>query len=134
VHRREFPNKEGHGTKVVGTCADELVEHGGSELIYMNGIGSSQRLPGVESSIAPSDASKVVGSNPGTSGATQQSAAGSEAATANLSASAGSLANILSGSDVRTGLVTALSASIGAGTYNVPASSVAGKMLSALLN
>jgi anti-sigma28 factor (negative regulator of flagellin synthesis) len=44
------------------------------------------------------------------------------------------LASALAGSDVRMGRVTELQQAIGAGIYNVSASDVAGKMMSALVN
>jgi len=44
------------------------------------------------------------------------------------------VAQALTGSDVRADKVAALQQSIAAGTYNVPSSDVAGKVLSAMLN
>ena len=52
---------------------------------------------------------------------------------ATISSASGLLSTALNGSDVRTAKVAALQASINAGTYNVPASSVADKMLSSIL-
>jgi flagellar biosynthesis anti-sigma factor FlgM len=54
---------------------------------------------------------------------------------ATISSASGVLATALNspGSDVRTARVASLQASINAGTYNIPASSVADKMLSSIL-
>jgi negative regulator of flagellin synthesis FlgM len=52
---------------------------------------------------------------------------------ATISSASGVLSTALNGSDVRTAKVAALQASINAGTYNVPASSVADKMLNSIL-
>jgi len=52
---------------------------------------------------------------------------------ATISSASGLLSTALNSSDVRTAKVAALQASINAGTYNVPASSVAEKMLSSIL-
>jgi negative regulator of flagellin synthesis FlgM len=53
---------------------------------------------------------------------------------ASLSPTASLVAQALSGSDVRTEKVTALQQSIAAGSYNVPSSDVAGKLMGALLD
>jgi anti-sigma28 factor (negative regulator of flagellin synthesis) len=52
---------------------------------------------------------------------------------ATLSAAASAFAQALSGGDVRSGKVAGLQQSILAGTYSVPASDVAAKVLGALL-
>ncbi|HEX4652532.1 MAG TPA: flagellar biosynthesis anti-sigma factor FlgM [Granulicella sp.] len=52
---------------------------------------------------------------------------------ATISSASGVLSTALTSSDVRTSKVESLQASINAGTYNVPASSVADKMLSSIL-
>jgi flagellar biosynthesis anti-sigma factor FlgM len=52
---------------------------------------------------------------------------------ATIGSASGVLSSALNSSDVRTAKVAALQASINAGTYNVPASSVADKMLSSIL-
>jgi flagellar biosynthesis anti-sigma factor FlgM len=52
---------------------------------------------------------------------------------ATISSASGLLSTALNSSDVRTAKVAALQASINAGTYNIPASSVAEKMLSSIL-
>jgi flagellar biosynthesis anti-sigma factor FlgM len=52
---------------------------------------------------------------------------------ATISSASGVLSTALTSSDVRTAKVASLQASINAGTYNVPASSVADKMLSSIL-
>jgi flagellar biosynthesis anti-sigma factor FlgM len=56
---------------------------------------------------------------------------GSDQAT--ISSASGVLSTALTSSDVRTAKVASLQASINAGTYNVPASSVADKILSSIL-
>jgi len=53
---------------------------------------------------------------------------------ARVSSTASAVLQALSGSDVRTDKVAALQQSIAAGTYSVPASDVADKVLSALLH
>jgi anti-sigma28 factor (negative regulator of flagellin synthesis) len=100
----------------------------------MNDIGSSQQLPGILEGIAPANANRTVLADTGVARATQQLATSGGSATTSLSAAAGALVSALSGSDVRMGLVTALRESMGAGTYKVSASDVAGTMLSKLLN
>jgi flagellar biosynthesis anti-sigma factor FlgM len=52
---------------------------------------------------------------------------------ATISSASGVLSSALNSSDVRTPKVAALQASINAGTYNIPAGSVADKMLSSIL-
>jgi len=52
---------------------------------------------------------------------------------ARLSTAAGVMAQALTGSDVRTEKVAALQQQIAAGTYSVPASDVADKMVRALM-
>jgi flagellar biosynthesis anti-sigma factor FlgM len=100
----------------------------------MNGIGSSQLFSGVQEGLAPANAGKLARADADSPITESQSGQSGGTETTILSATAGMLASTLAGSDVRTGRVTALQQSIGAGTYNVSASDVAGKMLSALLN
>lgn len=52
---------------------------------------------------------------------------------AKLSTTAAVIAQAFTGSDVRTGKVTAVQQSIAAGTYNVSSSAVADKLMSSLL-
>lgn len=53
---------------------------------------------------------------------------------ASLSKAGGLIAQIFGGSDVRTDKVAALQQSIGNGTYNVPSSEIAGKIIQSLLD
>jgi flagellar biosynthesis anti-sigma factor FlgM len=98
---------------------------------YNNGLGSLQ--PG----FSTTDVSATARTEQSKS--TQTSAAGSTASSgvdqASLSSTGGLIAQALSSeSDVRMDKVTALQSTIAAGTYNVPASSVADKLMSALLS
>ena len=68
-----------------------------------------------------------------TSATTASQASGQTSDQATISSASGLLSTALNGSDVRTAKVAALQASINTGTYNVPASSVAEKMLSSIL-
>lgn len=63
--------------------------------------------------------------------AAQGSALGSDQAT--LSSAASEVAQTASGDDVRTDKVASIQAALAAGTYNVPASAVASKMVDAML-
>jgi flagellar biosynthesis anti-sigma factor FlgM len=85
---------------------------------------------------APSRSTAGVGAAASARGAAPSTAIstgsqGSDQAT--ISSASGVLSTALNSSDVRTAKVAALQASINAGTYNVPASSVADKMLSSIL-
>jgi flagellar biosynthesis anti-sigma factor FlgM len=83
---------------------------------------------------APAGSTAVSGATSGTTGS-QASGQSSDPTSdqATISSASGLLSAALNGSDVRTAKVAALQASINAGTYNVPASSVAEKMLSSIL-
>ena len=83
-----------------------------------------------ESTAATGAAARASGVSSATTGS-QASDPTSDQAT--ISSASGLLSTALNGSDVRTAKVAALQASINAGTYNVPASSVAEKMLSSIL-
>jgi flagellar biosynthesis anti-sigma factor FlgM len=78
----------------------------------------------------PAAPARSSGASPGAAGATTGSPASDQAT---ISSASGLLATALNSSDVRTAKVAALQASINAGTYNVPASDVADKMLSSIL-
>lgn len=69
-----------------------------------------------------------------TSGVAKDEAKGSSLVdVTSLSAASGAIAQALQGSDVRTEKVAALQQTIAVGTYNVPASDVATKLMSTLL-
>ena len=88
-------------------------------------------------SVTPSSATAGVGAAARSSGVSPGSSTtapapqGSDQAT--ISSASGVLSTALTGSDVRTAKVASLQASINAGTYNVPASSVADKILTSIL-
>ena len=83
------------------------------------------------STAAAGAASSPTGSQASDQTRSQTSGQGSDQAT--ISSASGVLSSALNDSDVRTAKVAALQASINAGTYNIPASSVADKMLSSIL-
>ena len=97
-----------------------------------NEVGSAR---GVDPSVAPTvTPAAAPASTPAASagvGIGAATAPGSDQAT--ISSTSGVLAAALHSSDVRTAKVASLKASIDAGTYNVPASSVADKLLSSIL-
>ena len=80
---------------------------------------------------APARASGNPSATTGSQGSDPTIDRGSDQAT--ISSASGVLSTALNSSDVRTAKVAALQASINAGTYNIPASSVAEKMLSSIL-
>jgi negative regulator of flagellin synthesis FlgM len=98
----------------------------------MNGIGSSQQLPVTTESIATSGAVRTARTDAPAGTPTSVSANGVDQAS--VSGLANVVAQALSGSDVRMDRVTTLQSAIAAGTYNVPASDVAAKLLSSLMN
>jgi flagellar biosynthesis anti-sigma factor FlgM len=81
--------------------------------------------------LAPPGSTAAAGSTTESQASDQIRGQGSDQAT--LSSASGVLSTALNDSDVRTAKVAALQASINAGTYNIPASSVADKMLSSIL-
>ncbi len=87
------------------------------------------------SSVATPAASGVGVAARGASASAPVSAESQDSDQATLSAASGELSTALdsSDSDVRTARVASLQAAILAGTYNVPASSVAEKILSSML-
>lgn len=106
---------------------------------YTNGIGISQQLPGATD--PPATSSTAGASSTSRTESTTQPVASSNASSASagldethLSSTANIVAQALSGSDVRTDKVADLQQSIASDTYSVPASDVADKVLSALLN
>jgi anti-sigma28 factor (negative regulator of flagellin synthesis) len=101
---------------------------------YGSAIGSGNSISSGQDSVAPANAGRVARAGTGSSDPTGQTNASGNAATTTLSTTAGLLAVALSGSDVRLDRVTTLQQAIGAGTYNIPASDVAAKVLGALLS
>jgi negative regulator of flagellin synthesis FlgM len=100
-------------------------------LSYTNEILAGQQLPELNESAAASGTSRPQGA----SRSSNQTAAPSPATLdqAVLSPTAASIAQALSGSDVRLDKVSALQQTIAAGTYAVPSADVAGKLMDALL-
>ena len=100
----------------------------------LNGIGSSQPFSGIQDGLAPANTGKLTRADADPTLAAGETSRSGGAETTSLSATAAMLASAFAGSDVRMERVTQLQQSIGAGTYAVSASDVAGKMLSALMN
>ncbi len=102
---------------------------------YTNGIGAPQQAPGITEAAASSTTNRTTKTESSTSSVPQnQTGNPARLDEASVSPAANMVAQALSGSDVRTDKVAALQQSIAAGTYNVPASDVAAKVLSALLS
>jgi negative regulator of flagellin synthesis FlgM len=99
---------------------------------HMNGIGSSQQFPATTEAVAASSTARTARTDASVGTQTGVSASGVDQA--RVSGTANVVAQALSGSDVRMDRVTSLQSAIAAGTYNVPASDVASKLLSSLMN
>lgn len=99
---------------------------------YTNGIGSAQHCPGAAEAAAASSANRPAKAAPA-SVSGQGFGGSSPVDEARLSSIASAVAQALSEGDVRTDKVAGLQQAIAAGTYGVPASDVAAKVLSALL-
>ncbi len=100
---------------------------------YASGIGNPQET---NHSIAPSEAKPVQQASARHDKAAATKVSDSnvrETDQATLSASAGIVAQALEGSDTRSAKVASLQQAIAAGTYNVPSSDVAGKIIQSLL-
>jgi len=97
----------------------------------MNGIGSPQQFPVATEAAAPSSASRTTKTTADSTPLSTRDGS-SSVDNARLSSSAALVLQALSGSDVRTEKVAALQQSIAAGTYNIPAADVAGKLIGAL--
>jgi negative regulator of flagellin synthesis FlgM len=111
------------------------MEGGGITLSYMNGIGSPQQVPGSTEAAAASSANRAAKTEMG-AGLISASVGQSNTAPvdeAKVSSAAEMMAQVLSGSDVRTEKVAALQQAIVAGTYSVSSSDVAGKVIDSLL-
>lgn len=104
---------------------------------YTNAIGSPQQVFDATEAAASTSANRLAKAEPSltlVSGAVQAGPGSAGAVDrANLSAAAGVMAQALSGSDVRTGIIAALQQSIAAGTYTVSSSAVADRMISAMM-
>jgi negative regulator of flagellin synthesis FlgM len=105
-------------------------------LSYTNGIGISQQLPSATETSASTGTSSAARTE--STSLSVLAGSGSNASTgmdeAHLSSTANLVGQALSGSDVRADKVSGLQQSIAAGTYSVPSSEVAAKVMSALLN
>jgi negative regulator of flagellin synthesis FlgM len=102
---------------------------------YTNGVGSGQQVLDATEVASSASADRTERTEQGPVSTAAQVGSGSAAPVdqANLSTTAGLVAQALSESDVRTDKVAALQQQIAAGTYNIPASDVADKLMSALL-
>jgi negative regulator of flagellin synthesis FlgM len=93
-----------------------------------SGIGSAAQALNVMSTNSTNGTEQVKQTNDnGGSSAVQQTD------NASLTTTAGVLAQAVKGDDVRTEKVAALQAAIASGTYNVPASAVADKLIESML-
>jgi negative regulator of flagellin synthesis FlgM len=100
---------------------------------YANGVGSTQQT---NSPISTSVATPTRQATAPSGEANESAVSGANVQRADqttLSATAGLVANALEGSDVRSEKVASLQQAIAAGTYNVPSSAVAGKIIQSLL-
>jgi flagellar biosynthesis anti-sigma factor FlgM len=102
-------------------------------LSYTNGIGSPQQFPGAAEIAASSSASRTAKAEPGPAAEQEGFNWGPQADQATLSSTASAVAQALSAGDARSGKVADLQQTIMAGTYSVPATDVAAKVLSAML-
>jgi negative regulator of flagellin synthesis FlgM len=100
---------------------------------YANGVGNAQQTIGPVTTSAATPARQATAP----SGEANQSAVSGanvqHADQTSLSATAGLVASALEGSDTRSEKVASLQQAIAAGTYNVPSSAVAGKIIQSLL-
>jgi negative regulator of flagellin synthesis FlgM len=100
---------------------------------YANGVGSTQQtISPISTSVATPTRQATVPSGEANESAVSDANV-QHADQTTLSATAGLVANALEGSDVRSEKVASLQQAIAAGTYNVPSSAVAGKMIQSLL-
>jgi negative regulator of flagellin synthesis FlgM len=100
---------------------------------YTNGLNG---LGTVTGAIETTENVKVQGKGAAVSGSPQQVSNTNvqHADQAQLSTAAGSIAQVLGTSDVRTDKVQALQQAIASGSYNVPSSAVADKMIESMLD
>jgi negative regulator of flagellin synthesis FlgM len=100
---------------------------------YANGVGNT---PQTISPVSTSAATPTRQATAPSGEANQSAVSGANVQHADqttLSATAGLVANALEGSDTRSEKVASLQQAIAAGTYNVPSSAVAGKIIQSLL-
>lgn len=90
-------------------------------------------LQGLQSVFSSQEVEKAQGGHPGKSDGTAAQAAGGAADQASLSTAASAAAQAAPDSDVRMEKVAQIQQALAAGTYNVPASAVADKMMSQML-
>jgi negative regulator of flagellin synthesis FlgM len=100
---------------------------------YANGVGNTPQTTGPIGTSAAAPTTQAIAP----SGEANESAASGAnvqyADQTTLSATAGLVAHALEGSDTRSEKVASLQQAIAAGTYNVPSSAVAGKIIQSLL-
>jgi negative regulator of flagellin synthesis FlgM len=99
---------------------------------YTSGIGNQQQAIGP---VAPAEAKPGV--QTGTSGSVAHEEPPANVAHAdqtNLSSTGGLVAKALEGSDIRSARVASLQQAIAAGSYSVPSSNVADKIIESLLD
>jgi negative regulator of flagellin synthesis FlgM len=94
-----------------------------------SGIGSAAQALNVMSTNSTNGAEQIKQTN--NNG--DQTAAVQQTDAANLTSTAGVLAQALNGDDVRADKVASLQSAIASGTYNVPASAVAHKLIESML-
>jgi negative regulator of flagellin synthesis FlgM len=97
---------------------------------YTNGIGDLQRAL---SSIASTSTKPVVDTAAGGTNGGVPAQASVQEDQANLSSTGGIMAQALGSSDTRSAKVATLQQAIASGSYNVPSSDVAEKMIDSLL-
>lgn len=101
---------------------------------YSSGIGS---LPQTTNSITPTEAKPAIQTNISDSVANQnevQISSVEHADQTKLSSTGGLVAQALESSDIRSAKVASLQQAIAAGTYSVPSSDVADKIIQSLLD
>ena len=103
---------------------------------YTNGIGNPQELFGATEAAASSSANRTAKAERGSASLSVEAGLGNGVPVddAKLSSTATLMVQALTASDVRADKVAQLQQSIAAGTYNIPSSDVAAKVVSALLN
>ena len=100
---------------------------------YTNGVGNTQQSISPVSTSAATPTRQATAPSGGPNESAVSGANVQHADQTTLSATAGLVANALEGSDTRSEKVASLQQTIAAGTYNVPSSAVAGKIIQSLL-
>jgi negative regulator of flagellin synthesis FlgM len=95
---------------------------------YASGIGSLQQAI---NSVTPSEAKPAIRASASEGEINEKPVASDQT---NLSSTAGLVAQALEGSDTRSAKVASLQQAIAAGSYSVPSSDVAGKIIQSLLD